>query len=356
MKNWKKRISLAVGLVAFFFCAGFITKYVTKVCIPYTAKADKIEKTLYSDDEDMNQVDVCLIGGSHGINAFNPNIMWKEAGIHAYNYCFAGETIALTKTYLEELFKKRHFELVVLETYYAGVANRYFGEKDYAFDVLNKMQDSESKTAYVEKHVRAGNRKDYSFPLNRYHSRWLSLTDQDFARKPDPTDDWMLGQDYHYETNDGKKVSFPEWGDHGQTVSLRDDVENELKEVIELAQSHGSRIVLVDIPRRMGDSLFPTRFLADEYAVVNRVKEIAAKYNVDVIQYDDKQLDAIGFVPEKHMYNRGHMNIIGSEVYSQALAKDLVNRYRITTYPKSATDPWEYYYREYVTNVKRRLK
>ena len=347
VKKWGKRISLAIGLVAFFVSAGFITKYVTRVCIPYTAKADKIEKTLYSDDEDMNAVDVCLIGGSHGNNAFNPNIMWKTAGIHAYNYCYAGETIALTKVYLEELFKKRKFELVVLDIYYAGVADRYFGEKDYAFDVLNKMRDSEAKSDYVDKHVREDVRKDYRFSLNRYHSRWLELSDQDFDRKPDPSDDWMLGQDYHWEVNDGTTVSFPAWADQGQVVGLKNDVEQELRDVIELVQSHGAKIVLVDIPRRMCDSLFPTRFLKNEYAVVNRVREIAAEYGVDVIQYDDEKLAEIGFVPEEHMYNRGHMNITGSEIYSAALAKELVSRYPITTYPEVASDIWEGYYVEY---------
>ena len=358
MKRWAKRISLAFGLVAFFFCAGWITRYVTKVCIPYTAKADKIEKTLYSDDEDMNSVDVCLIGGSHGLNAFNPNTMWEKAGIHAYNYCYAGETLAITKVYLEELFKKRNYQVVVVDTYYAGVADPYFGEDNYAYDILNKMENTEAKEEYVEAHVHAKKRKDFTFPLNRYHSRWLKLDDKDFERKPDPSDDWQLGQDYHYKINDGHKVHFGAWKDQGQTTELRDGVEQELRDVIKLVQSHGAKLVLADVPRRMGDSVFPTRFLADEYATVNRVKEIAAEYGVKVIQFDDQALEKIGFIPEKHMYNKGHMNIYGSEVYSKALADILVEEYGVKQYDRNLSDLWEQYFAEYTKhrNNNRNLK
>ena len=347
MKQWRKRITLVIGIVLFFFCAGGITKYITRVCIPYTAKADKIEKTLYSDDEDMGKVDVCLIGGSHGLNGFNPNAMWEAAGIHAYNYCYAGETLALTKVYLEELYKKRDFKLVVVETYYAGLADPFFGEKDYAFDVLNKMKDSSAKSDYVDRHVSEDVKKDFTFPLNRYHSRWLELDDQDIQRKPDPADDWQLGQDYHFEVNDGTTVQFPMWMDHGKSIPLRDNVEQELRDVIELVREHGDELLLVDLPRRMGDSLFPASFLQDEYAVVNRVKEIAAEYGVQVLQFDDEALERIGFRAEEHMYNKGHMNVAGSEVYSRALATYITEHYDVPRSERTASDPWEGYLMAY---------
>ncbi|MEE3468618.1 MAG: hypothetical protein VZQ83_09280, partial [Eubacterium sp.] len=60
--------------------------------------------------------------------------------------------------------------------------------------------------------------------------------------------------------------------------------------------------------------------------------------------------------PEKHMYNPGHMNLLGSEVYSAALSDDLVRNYSVKTYPKTATDPWEIYYHQYVTNKTQHIK
>lgn len=340
-------VLLIIGGIVLIGGLFFVTTYITKVCIPYTAKADKIEKTLYSSDEDMDQVDVCLIGGSHGINAFNPNILWESAGLHSYNYCYAGENIALSKLYLEELYKKRDFELVVLDLYYTGLDDKYFGEKDYAFDVMNKMGWSLGKLDYVKNHVSEQVRKDFYFPLRRYHSRWCELDDKDIERKPDLTDDYKLGQDYHYEVNDGTEVSFLPWFDSGQVMAMKDDIEKELRGFIELAKDHGSQVLLVDIPRRYNDSLMPAKWVGDEYAVVNRAKQIAAEYDVKVLQYNDEELEKIGFDPHIHMYNKGHMNVEGSEIFSRALGEYIIENYDVSRHPRTAMDIWEGYLVQY---------
>ena len=340
MKKW---ISLAIGIIAFVCVAFFITVKATKTCIPFNPKADKIEKTLYLDDEDMDETDICLIGGSHGLNDFNPNMLWERAGLHSYNFCYAGETIPLTTVYLEELYKKRTFDLVVVDIYYAGLADKYFGEKNYAFDVLCRMDNSDKKSAYIDKHVSEDVKKDYYFPLNRYHTRWYQLGDNDWERKPDPGDDYKLGQDYHFETNDGNEVHFSPWTDHGNSMPLKDDIEDELRELIETVRSHGSELLFVDLPRRYDDSLMPATWIGDEHAGINRVKEIAAEYDVKVLQYDDEGLEKIGFIPEKHMFNKGHMNVEGSEIFSRALADHIVANYNVKRYEKNAKDKWEGY-------------
>lgn len=346
----KDRLLLIAGILVFLVAAAGITGWLTKSCIPYTAKADKIHKTLYSDDEDMDQVDVCLIGGSHGLNAFNPHAMWDEAGLHAYNYCYAGETIGLTNVYLKELFKKRSFSLVVADIYYAGLADRYFGEKDYSFDVLNKMDFSFAKFGFVNDHVQDENKRDYYFPLYRYHSRWDELTKQDKERKPDVSDDWMLGFDTHTEINSGEEVHFNAWEDHGQSMVLCDPIESEIRDLIKTVEENGAKLLLVDLPRRYNDSNQPGKWVGDEYAAVNRVKEIAREYKVDVLQYDNKALNKIGFVPEKHMYNKGHMNLSGSDVFSRALARYITEHHDIPVYSKNnPEDLWNQYYNRFVS-------
>ena len=348
MKKW---LSLVFGIICFVGVCGFISVYLTRVCIPYTAKADKIEKTLNSNDEDMDQVDVCLIGGSHGLNAFNPSAMWDEEHIKAYNYCYAGETIPMSGVYLEQLYKKRSFDLVVLDAYYAGVDDVYFGEKDYAFDIANKMNPDMSLFGYVKKHVSADVRKDYYFPLNRYHSRWRELDGKDIERKPDASDDWLLGGDYHYDST-GEYISFGKWSDSGISMRLKDDTEEELRKFIRVAKAHGSQVLLVDLPRVYNDSLAPAKWMPDEFAVSNRVREIAKEESAGFLQYTYKQLYDLGFYAEKHMYNKGHMNIYGSEVYSRALAAYIADNFDVPTYDNDAI--WERYYRIYLSSLAKR--
>ncbi|MCR4604956.1 MAG: hypothetical protein K5639_03050 [Eubacterium sp.] len=348
----KKWLSLVLGILCFAcICAG-ITIYLTRVCIPYTAKADKINKTLNSDDEYINQVDVCLIGGSHGLNAFNPSAMWDEEHIKAYNFCYAGETIPMSRAYLEQLYKKRDFKLVVLDAYYAGADDKYFGEKDYAFDIANKMNPDIVLFDYVKNHVSDDVRKDFYFPLNRYHSRWNELDGEDIERKPDASDDYLLGGDYHYDKNDGTKIFFGRWNDSGLSLHLKDDTEEELIAFIRMAKEHGSQVLLVDIPRKYNDCLAPAKWMPDEYAVTNRVREIAKAEGVDFLSYTYDELYKLGFDPEKHMYNKGHMNIRGSEVYSRALAHYIKDNYGLPTHRSDKL--WDKYYNIYSCKMEKK--
>ena len=144
--------------------------------------------------------------------------------------------------------------------------------------------------------------------------------------------------------------------DGGQVCRLRDTVEEDLRGFIELAQAHGSQVLLADIPRRYGDSLAPATWISDEYAVVNRVKEIAADYGVRVLQYDEEGLDSIGFDPERHMFNRGHMNIAGSEVYSRAMAGFILKKYGIGTTDRPMDDIREGYLIMYRNERRKHIK
>ena len=345
----KKWISLIFGILLFAGVCLCVTVWLTRVCIPYTAKADKIEKTLNSDDEDIDQVDVCLIGGSHGLNAFNPSAMWDEKHIKAYNFCYAGETIPMSRVYLEQLYKKRSFDLVVIDAYYAGIDDVYFGEKDYAFDIGNKMNPDMELFGYVKKHVSEDVKKDYYFPLNRYHSRWRELDGKDILREPDTSDDYLLGGDYHYDINAGNEVYFGRWTDSGISLALKDDTEDELKKIIQLAKSHGSQVLLVDVPRNYNDCLAPAKWMPDEFAVANRVREIAKGEGVTFLQYTYKELYDMGFYPEKHMYNKGHMNIWGSEVYSRQLARYIADNFDVPVYKNDSL--WEKFYRLYSSQL-----
>ena len=340
VKNW---ILLILGVALFAGCAFWITSFLTHIATPYHEKTQKIEKSLYSDDQEAAQADIIFVGGSHGLGAFNPNIMYEKAGFHSYNCCFAGEMIPLTRVFLEELFKKRSPKLIVLDPYYAGVANKYFGDDTFAFDILSVVKPSDSRSDYVEKHVRKRLRSQYYFPLVRFQSRLMELDERDIERIPDTSDDWRLGLDVHLEINDGTEVHFDSWKDHGQTVELADDTEIELKRIIELVRDNGAQLLIADIPRRYGDSLMPARWFVDEFAVMNRVREIAKEYDVDFFQLNDEDQERVGFVPETCMYNRGHVNIYGSEIFSGVLADYIKEHYDVPGYPRQASDPWEGY-------------
>jgi hypothetical protein len=335
------------GMLVLILLCGVVTAAASYVTKPYDSKTDKVEKTLYSDDEDMNEVEVALIGGSHANNGFNPTAMWKNSRIKAYNFSFSGEPMYLTYYYLKELFKKRSFRLVVVDLYYIGLQNKYFSHDSYVFDLLKSIKWSQDKVDFIQNCVSLEERWKYYFPLYSYHSRWSELTEADFLRTANPDNDFWLGSDYHFERYAEEPVSFEKWNDTDKIAAMSENSETYLRKVIELIQENGCEVLLTGLPHRYNDASAPDTWVSDEYTVYNHAKKIAAEYGVNVLQYNDKILDEIGFVPEEDMYNKGHMNIYGSEKVSAYLGEYIKKNYEVTQFSEEKEDLWDVYLGKY---------
>jgi hypothetical protein len=296
-----------------------------------------VEKTLYSDDEDMSEVEVALIGGSHAVNGFNPTAIWRSSRIKAYNFSFAGEPMYMTYAYLKELFKKRTFRLVVVDLYYIGLQNQYFSHDNYVFGVVRNMKWSKDKLDFIQNCVSREERWKYYFPFYSYHSKWSNPAANDF---------W-LGSDYHFERYADEPVSFEAWDDTEQIADMPENSEIYLRKVIELIQENNCEVLLTGLPHRYNDAYAPDVWVEDEYPVYNCAKKIAAEYGVEVLQYNDTILKEIGFVPEADMYNKGHMNIYGSEKVSAYLGEYIKNNYNVTQISTETEDLWDTYMKKY---------
>lgn len=342
----QKRKGLAGLLMLLVLCGMFtaVASYVTK---PYNSKTDKVEKTLYSEDEDMQETEVALIGGSHANNGFNPTAIWRSSRIKAYNFSFSGEPMYLTYYYLKEMFKKRSFRLVVVDLYYIGLQNQYFSHDSYVFDLVRNMKWTKDKIHFIQTCVSPDERGKYYFPLYSYHSRWAELTKADILRTANPDNDFWLGSDYHFERYAEEPVSFETWNDTDAIAEMPENSEIYLRKVIELIQANNCQVLLTGLPHRYNDAYAPDTWVEDEYPVYNAAKKIAAEYGVAVLQYNDEILREIGFVPEEDMYNKGHMNIYGSEKVSAYLGQYILNHYDVTQFPENSGDLWDTYLQKY---------
>ncbi|MCM1244414.1 MAG: hypothetical protein NC293_02080 [Roseburia sp.] len=346
-KKIKQGLRLAAGGMVFaFLTIGIVlaANYVTK---PYDGKADKIEKTLYSEDADMEQAEVALIGGSHALNGFNPSVIWRENRIKTYNFSFSGEPVYMTHYYLKELFKKRSYKLVVFDAYYVGLKNQYFVRDYHVFDVLGKAHWTVDKWNFIRECVAPEMRDKYYLPLLNYHTRWSKIKKADFWRAPNPADDFWLGSGYYFERRGGDPVSFEPWNAFAKPTPMPEYSEKYLRKVIELVQSQGSQLLLVDLPHRYNDKSAPDTWVDDEYSVYERTRQIAAEYGVPFLQFNDSIMAEIGFVPEEDMYNPGHMNVYGSEKVSRYLGNYICENYEVSPVPEQVHDLWDDYLQKY---------
>lgn len=344
----RQRFRLVLGACACLLMALGITAAAAYVTSPYDAKADKVRKNLYSDDADMEQTEVAFIGGSHAVNGFNPSVVWRDARIKSYNFSFSGEPVYLTYFYLKELLEKHQYKLVVFDLYYIGLKNQYFSRETFVFDVLRCMKWSGEREEFIRQCVPPAQRAKYYFPLITYHTRWSELEKRDFLRTPNPADDYLLGSEYYLERcGEGGPVSFEPWDDTGETVAMPEYSEFWLRKVAELVRDEGCELLFVDLPHRYNDANAPDTWVEDEYRTYNHAKQVAGEYGIRMVQFDGKLQEEIGFVPEEDMYNKGHMNVYGSEKVSGYLAHYIRDHYEVTQFPASERDLWDDYLEKY---------
>lgn len=346
----KKNIYISgLVLLLLFSAIALFSNYVTK---PFNDKADRIEKELYADDSDIQSVEVALIGGSHASNGFNPSALWRDYHIKAYNFSFSGVPVYLSYYYLKELYKKREFKVVVFDLYYAGSVNEVFGKDNYVFEIVSNMRWSAEKASFISSLVASENRSRYYFPLLYYHERFKELTKADFFREPMADNDYLLGGDYHFDRHAKEPVSFEDWNDTAECATLPEHSRIYLQKIIDLTREHGSNLLFVDLPHRYNDSYPPDTWVEDEYKNYNAVRKLAERNNIPMIQFDDKILHEIGFVPEEDMYNNGHMNIFGSEKIANYLGRYLCKNYDVTIFPEGSDALWDGYLEKYKTQLK----
>ncbi len=353
MKQGMRAVAGALVLLLIF--TGIVIE-ANRVTVPWNAKADKVKKTLYSEDTDMEQVEVALIGGSHANNGFNPSVMWEKSRIKAYNFSFSGEPIYMTYYYLKELFKKRSFQLVVLDLYYIGLAKDTFSLDNYMFEVFSSIRWSQDKLDFVRNGVEPKYRSRYYLPLKTYHNRFCELTQADYLRRPMEEDDYLLGSEYHYERNAGEIISFEEETGSQEAGEMPPCSEKYLREIINLVRDNGSELMFVALPHRYNDAAAPDVWVEDEYVVYNRAKQIAEEQGIRMVQFDNKLLGEIGFVPEEDMFNKGHMNIYGSEKVSGYLSEYIKSCYPVTVYSDDGTDLWDDYLVKYRKEYERKYE
>lgn len=316
-------VILAVFFLLFIW-AGLISR-------PFNGKADRITKSLYSDDQDVNDVDVALIGGSHAANGFNPSALYRDYGIQSYNYSYSGSPLYLNYYYLKELYKKHNFKVVVVDLCYAGVKDDYFSKDEYVFEVVSNMRWSLDKVQFIEDHILPENKLQYYFPAFRYHSRLTELTKDDILRQPIADNDYLLGGDYHKEiyAEETGIVHFDPWDDTKECSELPSMVKTYLEKIIELTKEHGSKLLFTVLPYSYNKSGVPVAWVENEYTNYNSIRRIADENDIPMIQFDGTLQKELGFVPEKHMFNPGHMNVYGSELIASYLGKYICEHFDI---------------------------
>ena len=201
------------------------------------AEADMIH-TFY--DVKKDSLDVLFLGSSHLYYGVQPNVLWREYGIAAYDMGSAEQTVASSYFLLTEALAYQKPEVVVLETYYLWYPELYNGEARLrqAFDGMRYGKAKREMLDVMLPELDWKERMTYCLPFLKYHERWDALEDYDFHTKP-----YLRGARIDYTVAKVEDPGLPEEASDLPKLSLE-----YLEKLWKLCEENDTELVLLAIP------------------------------------------------------------------------------------------------------------
>ena len=175
--------------------------------------------------EPENTIDVAAIGDSDVYSAVNPMILWDQHGITAYDWSEAGAKMYDCRYYLKHIYSRQTPQVVLLS--------------------VNSVFAEDSRTDVLDRKIRAG--LAYRFPVFEYHKYWRKVKMFPACLAADHS----VTKGYYART---AKVRAPKrkirayMKPAGDPLAVPETTERELMRCIDLAEAHGSQVLLVAIP------------------------------------------------------------------------------------------------------------
>lgn len=181
----KKKAKWLVPTFLFVLGALLLFGKISETLRRKSGQAVDMMHVLYEQSKNDGPADVLCLGSSHGYWSFNANCLWGQYGISALSMCSPTQTIATSYYALREALKYEKPKVVLLESYYFYVGEKYVKKKQNpqlrkAFDGL---RNDEVKLEMLSDFFGKGSvREKLSFlvPFVLYHGRWDDLRSYDF--------------------------------------------------------------------------------------------------------------------------------------------------------------------------------
>lgn len=305
MKKRKLYLNLIVTIFALVFLIFlqrlFMPKYVSEI------HEGNLIAEYYGEEK---KHDVIFIGDCEVFSNVSPVTLWEDYGITSYIRGSAQQLIWQSYYLLEETLKYEKPKVVVLNI----LAMKYNEPQNEAYNrmTLDGMKFSMTKL----KDIRASMTEDedfisYLFPILRYHSRWSSLTKEDFKylfrHKKISINGYLMRVDVKPVTiiPTGKKLLNYRFGTNSY---------NYLNRITSLCKKNGIELVLIKSP-----SIYPYWYKEWDQQMIDYAKENDLVY-INFLNY----IDDMGIDFTKDTCDGGlHLNLAGAEKFTGYLGSIL---------------------------------
>lgn len=303
MRKIVRAVIFAAGLCAIAVCLNRVL----------TAKNSTAKMTSFFEKQE--DYDVLFVGISHMKYGIYPMELWQDYGIASFNLGEAGTRMPTNYWVLRNALDYASPQLVVIDARKTDVDEMTY--ETYVNAVFDEMPLTRTKYEAASDIFDSWElRAEFLFPFIKYHGRWAELNRNDFH-----VTEYQLNRGADFYEGDQLRVAVP------STYPLIPEGEKSkggdlsiayLRRMIELCQSRGIEVMLVNLP-----------FPADEESqrLANGVSDIAGEYGIRYLNFLQIK-DAINFHTDMRDPS-AHLNDSGAKKVTSYLGQFMKENYNI---------------------------
>ncbi len=316
-------VFFGIRLVLFSFLAVLLIGYATYVLTPKNDYGICSMVNLYRQPE--QSVDVLAVGTSMVYAGVNPNVLWADYGIAAYDLCSAEQPFWISYYVIREALKTQCPKVILLDAKPAVYTQEYSRRGRTILSTFG-IRGMENRVGAILACVeQPSDALDYILGLPQVHSNYETVTWSDFAIPPSNGgrgENWkgFIEMDVVEHHQRPSMV----WTDVKRSMS--DKEEQYARKIFELCQEKGIQVLLIGLPN-------PD--YAGDHMYYNALWALAEEYGVAGINYNDPNL-RFGLRYSSDFADWQHLNVKGSITLSHKLGEDLLERFEL---PDHRDDP-----------------
>lgn len=271
-----------------------------------------------------DSIDVLCLGTSELYAAYNPMAAYESAGVTGCNFAI---TFRCAMTVYYQLLYALEYQTpdVVICDFVCLFDDMLPSQQEGIYrKVVECMPDKALKEQMIREICAVDSTQSYlswKLPLLRYHTMWSELTAENF--QPDRRVDssypaYRKGAMFNESQFSGPPETItPELWDHEESIETFSDFSvGYYDKIIDLCKNRGITVVAVT-PPKINDAAF---YAANSEKLRAYFESREIPY-LNYCTYD--QVQRLGLTFAEHYYDRSHLNVDGSIVFSQALVRDL---------------------------------
>ena len=269
--------------------------------------------------QEENSIDVLVLGSSHAFVNINPQILYEQGGIQAYNLCASMQPTWHTYYYLKEALEYQHPKLIVMDVFRL-VENADYSKETALIKSTYGMKLSSNKW----ESIRAGLSRErqseayiYLFEFPAYHGRYEDLTREDFVFDKEKMENYKG----FYPVSKVAPMKRPELENITECTPISQKTWDYFQQILELAKTEEIPVLLVNVPYIQSEA---------DKKIFNTLEEHLQNYDASYqITYTDfnQKYDELGIDFDTDYADYDHLNESGVDKLNYYLAEFIKEHY-----------------------------